>query len=774
MLVLAAGAVVYLNVHGFPPFLKRIVADQLSRYGYAMQFGNIRLDLLRGVVATDAVFADAKEPDQTLATVDEVQLVWNWRRLLNQQNPLDAIRIANGTMSVPTPPDEIGPSQFTALQAYATMKFEDDGTIQIDQLTGLYCGIALRVTGRVKPRAATPTEAQRKAEAGRSPFTFVTKSLRQLNTLRISTPPQLDVDFDLDLARPLDGKVKARLHGADFGYRKLQVVSATVDVEMHDGVIVVPQCLLALAGGELSVHGRYDFAMGGFDLHLESTVDPTALAPALPADVAKVLAELHVSEPPKITARYVLSPETGSLPELSGTVETGALEFRTVAFRAIQFAFRNHGPEVKVWAAKFVTPDGQLTGHGQYHIESSDFSYELDSTLDPQHLLPVMTPVMRQFVEPSWFETPPHIVASVRGDFVDPDAFAYNAQVDAKHCSYRGVRLESASAKLQLRHSRLDVRDLVLAREEGELRGALLADFNNHRVSFDIQTTANPTAMAPLLGPKAAQTMSAYRFGPHTEAKAHGMVDLDESTNSAWTAQVANDGFSYWKLTADHAAATLTFTNDNMRIDGFDADICGGKLRGTAAFAMTNSVAYQFDFNAEHCDVHKILAAIRGKESQVSGTVSGHCQLIGLGSDLATLRGNGDLEITDGVLWEMPLFGIFSHIMDGISPGLGQTKATNAKGTFAIENQRAKTDDLHVAAGLFTLQNHGWVGFDGKLDFRVQAQFMRAVPLINIPGWFIGKIFEYKVGGTLGDYKYRPVNFPKELLPHSPTDPKSN
>ena len=138
MLVLAAGAVVYLNVHGFPPFLKRIVADQLSRYGYAMQFGNIRLDLLRGVVATDAVFADAKEPDQTLATVDEVQLVWNWRRLLNQQNPLDAIRIANGTMSVPTPPDEIGPSQFTALQAYATMKFEDDGTIQIDQLTGLY------------------------------------------------------------------------------------------------------------------------------------------------------------------------------------------------------------------------------------------------------------------------------------------------------------------------------------------------------------------------------------------------------------------------------------------------------------------------------------------------------------------------------------------------------------------------------------------------------------------------------------------------------------
>jgi hypothetical protein len=739
-----------------------------------MQFGTIRLDLLRGVVATDAVFADAKEPEQTLATVDEVQLLWNWRRLLSGKNPLDAIRIANGTMSVPTPPDEVGPSQFTALQAYATMKFEDDGTIQIDQLTGVYCGIALRVTGRVKPRTAAPTEAERKAEAGRSPFAFVTKALRELNSLRISTPPQLDLVFDLDLARPLDGKVKARLHGTDFGYRKLQVGSAAVEVQMHDGAIIIPQCHVTLAGGEVSVHGRYDFAMGGFDLHLDSAIDPTALAPALPPAAAKVLHELRVSENPRITARYVLSPETGSVPELSGTVETGALEFRTVQFQSIQFTFRNHGPEVKVWAAKIMTTEGQLTGHGQYHIESSDFSYELDSTLDPHKLLPLMTPVMRQIVDPSWFETPPHIVASVSGDFVDPDAFAYDAQVDANGCSYRGVRLKSASAKLQLRRSRLDARDVILAREEGELRGTLLSDFNNHQVSFDIQTTANPTEMAPLLGPKAAQTMSAYRFGPHTEAKARGMVDLDEPANSAWTAQVANDGFSYWKFTADHATANLTFTNNSLSIDGFDADFYGGKLRGSASFAMTNSVTYQFDFNTDHCDVHKLLSAIRGKESQVSGALSGHAQLTGLGSDLAALRGKGNLEITDGVLWEMPLFGIFSHIMDGVSPGLGQTKATSAKGTFTVEYQQAKTDDLQVAAGVFTLRGRGWVGFDGKLDFRIDAQFMRSVPLINIPGWFIGKIFEYKVGGTLGDYTYRPVNLPKEFLPHSSGEPKTN
>ena len=36
--------------------------------------------------------------------------------------------------------------------------------------------------------------------------------------------------------------------------------------------------------------------------------------------------------------------------------------------------------------------EGRLTGHGQYHFESSDFAYEFDSTLDPTRLQPLMFP----------------------------------------------------------------------------------------------------------------------------------------------------------------------------------------------------------------------------------------------------------------------------------------------------------------------------------------------------------------------------------------------
>jgi len=759
LLLAAIGYLIYLGVYGFPPFLKDFVIGQFARSGYAIQFSSIRLDWLRGVIATDTVLADAKAPEQTLARIDEVQLHWNWQRLIHKQNAIDALHIANATISVPTPSDEIGPQQFTASSAYATLRIEDDGTIQIDQLTGVYCGIALHVTGRIKPRAAAAV-APKKPEAGPGRFTFVTKALRELNSLQITKPPQLDLNFDLDLGQPLMGQMKARLVASNFGYRKLEIGSASVDVQMHEGAIEIAECLMKIGNGEISVNGRYDIAEGRFDLRFNSTIDPTTLAVALPPEAAKVLSEIHFRENPTISARYTLSPETGTLPQLQGVVETGALDIRDVRFRSIKFSFANQGPEVKILDATVVTPEGHLTGHGQYHIESSDFSYEFDSTLDPRKLLSLMTPRMQQIVEPSWFETPPHIVASVTGDFVDPDAFAYDAQVTARRCSYRGVGLNRASGHLRLLHGNLDVQSLLLGRNEGELRGTLLADFNNHQVSFDLETTANPTEMAPLLGPEAASVMHPYRFGPRTQATTRGMIDFVNPTNTAWMAQVANDGFSYWKFTADRAQANLIFTNNILRISDFDADFYGGKLRGQAVFALTNSVDYRFDFNAERCDVQAMLTAVHPeKKSRVTGTLSGRMNLSGQGSDLGTLRGNGNLEITDGVLWEAPLFGIFSQI-------LGNTKATNAKATFTIADQAVVTDDLEIKADPFTATSQGKVGFNGSLDFRVKAQFLRAWPGINILSAILGQILEYKVGGTIDKPNYRAIRLPKELLPH--------
>ena len=866
VLLLAVSAVAYLQIHGVPDFLKEFLISQLNRAGVACQFSSMRLDLLRGIVVTDAVLADARTPARPLARIDQVAVRWNWRGVLERRHAIAGLQIANANISVPTPPDELGSQQFTAEKAFANLLLQEDDSILVEQLTGVYCGIWLQISGRIKPSGAQSAEPLLPTPGK---FVFLTKALRELNGIVVKSPPQLEVKFDIDLGRPLDSQVNARLHGTGLGYRGLVVDSATIDVAMRDGAIRFNQAVVQLYRGEVTVRGQYDIAQSRFDLEMMSTTDPTALAVVLPPAVAKVVREVHTDHNPKLTAQYTLSPEIGILPRLQGRVETAGVEFRTVAFRSIKFDFLNRGPEIWVTNAVITTAEGQLTGFGQYHIESSDFTYSLDSTINPCKLLPLMTRSMKRIVEPAWFATAPHIVASVTGDFVDPDNFGYDARVTAQGCSYRGVALRSAAGNLRLRRGQLDVQQLSLIRPDGEAHGQLLADFNAQRVSFALETTANPTALAPLLGEKAAEFMRPYqfgdhnavqvrgmvdffdpvetdwtaqlateharyrdipiesistvlalrqnrlsltnlvlttssgttrgklladldthriafeldstanptelapfmgprgadflrpyRFGPRTKAHASGLVDFDDESQTAWTAQIVNEGFSYWRFTADKGQANLTLTNRTLRLDDVVFDFYGGKLRGRADFvlAATNS-AYYFDFNADGSDLNKILTALRGTGKNVTGILSGQAQLRGHGSDLATLEGSGNLRVTDGVLWEAPLFGILSHI-------LGTTKATDAKATFTIANQLVKTEDLMIAADPFTAECGGQFGFNGSLDFRVKAQFLRAWPGIGWIGRIIGEILEYKVGGSMAKPTYRSVKLPKELLPH--------
>lgn len=756
----------YLHAVGFPQVFQQFVRREFARRGIEAQFANIRLDLLRGVVVSGMRLASRSAPELTLAEVDEVQLQWNWRRLARRENALDAIRIANATVSIPTPADEVGTEYFRAQDAYARVRFEDDGAIRVERLTGLYAGLRLYVTGRLKlapPATPPPTPPPRPgvAPAARQPVTMATKILRALNGVNVAQPPQFDLDFDVDLADPLAGRVLARLLGNGLRYRDLAVDEAAVEAELRAGAVELRRCQLTLYGGQITVTGRYDFAQSQFDLQFTSSTDPTQLAALLPAAVANELRDVHLTRNPRLTARYHLSPQTGTLPTLVGTLESGGVRYRGVELTGARAGFIVRGPDIELRDVLITTREGRLAGYGRYHVDSSEFIYHVDSTIDPTKLLPIMPPGIRAIVEPASFATPPHIVANVRGDFVDPDAFAYDATLEVGRCSYRGVPLQRAAGRLRLRENRLDADDVILERVEGALQGTVHTDFTTQRVDFDLVTTANPTELAPLLGPQAAQLMAAYRFGPRTWATGRGTVDFADAWRTAWTATVTNEGFATWKLAADRAHADLIFTNNAFTIYNFEAEAYDGLVRGRADFSFAQpEVKYWMSFDGTRLDVQKLLTALAdGRPSRVTGYLSGEATLAGHGGDLGTLVGRGSLEVSEGVLWEGALFGPFSRI-------LGNTKATSCQATFTVADRWVRTEDLKIAAGAFTALSRGRVSFDGELDFRIEAQFLRAWPGINIVSALLGKILEYKVGGTVSDPSYRPVNLPKELLPH--------
>jgi hypothetical protein len=244
-------------------------------------------------------------------------------------------------------------------------------------------------------------------------------------------------------------------------------------------------------------------------------------------------------------------------------------------------------------------------------------------------------------------------------------------------------------------------------------------------------------------------------FRSDTASADFGIVD------GVTTANVKTDGFQWWKIKTASATGRVHYDKDQLKVTDFDGSFYNGAIRGNMEVALANKkMDYSLALRVSDADLKEFLDDINEKEQDVTGVLDMKLQLQGQGDDQKTMKGDGKVEIGDGVLWQGALFGVFSRI-------LGKTKATDAKFDFQIADRAVETRNMQIRAGMFTATASGKVDFDANLDFRVQAQFLRSWPGVNIITKIIGVLMEYRVGGTVSDPSYRPINLPKELLPHN-------
>jgi hypothetical protein len=132
------------------------------------------------------------------------------------------------------------------------------------------------------------------------------------------------------------------------------------------------------------------------------------------------------------------------------------------------------------------------------------------------------------------------------------------------------------------------------------------------------------------------------------------------------------------------------------------------------------------------------------------------------------------VDLHDGLIWDIPAFGAFTPVLNAISPGLGNSRASAGIGTFMISNSVVRSDDLEIRTQGTRLQYRGTVDFDGRINARLVAELLRDVwfvgPIISTVFGPVSKLFEYKVTGLLSQPKTEPVFFvPKiVLLPFHP------
>jgi hypothetical protein len=138
------------------------------------------------------------------------------------------------------------------------------------------------------------------------------------------------------------------------------------------------------------------------------------------------------------------------------------------------------------------------------------------------------------------------------------------------------------------------------------------------------------------------------------------------------------------------------------------------------------------------------------------------------GATWRTWDGSGHANLRDGLLWDIPIFGILSPVLNTFLPGLGNSRATDASAKFSITNGVIYTDSLEIRSLMMRLEYTGTVDLRQNVHARVTAQLLRDTwvvgPLVSTVLWPVSKLFEYRVTGTLKNPKSEPIYVPKFLL----------
>ena len=308
----------------------------------------------------------------------------------------------------------------------------------------------------------------------------------------------------------------------------------------------------------------------------------------------------------------------------------------------------------------------------------------------------------------------------------------------------------------------------------------LTLDFNTRMIYFTNGfSTADPQSVVRAIGPKTAELMEPYHFLEPPTVRVNGQLPLRDMNEGRDMADVdmrfdviKGAPFEWMKFRTTNIVGTIHWQAQTLILTNVASAFYGGEGNGFANFDFRpahEGADYQFMADVTNVDLHALTTGLSSLTNHLEGTLAGKLVVTHADTrDWRTWNGYGHAKLRDGLIWDEPIFGILSPVLNAVSPGLGSSRATDASAEFIITNGVIFTDSLEIRATMAQLQYAGTVDMAGNVNMRVNALLLRNTPVI---GWWVSlvstpftKLFEYHVTGTLENPRSDPVYVPKFLL----------
>lgn len=549
--------------------------------------------------------------------------------------------------------------------------------------------------------------------------------------------------------------------------------------------LVVTNLHAVLYKGRLDGRAHLNFTTRELQASLASDFDPHRISPLLNEGGRRWLEQYQWSKPPVLQAeaRVTLPAWTNHEPDWRGEVQPTlwlAGEFNVPEGASYQqvpvdsahshFTYSNlswHLPDLTL-----TRREGAVRAEHRASDLTKDFYWHIKGAVNPEVLRPVLGPDEQRGLNLFTLTQAPVFDAEVWGRFNEQERTGFKARVALTNFSFRGEAISSVVTSLRYTNQVLQFfGPSIECGTQHVSADGLMVDFKQQLVFLtNGYSTADPMLIARVIGPKIAEAIEPYQFLRPPTGHVFGTIPLRGEEGADLHFYLDGGPFHWWKFNLPNISGHVHWQGLRLSLNEVGAAFYDGHANGDAEFAFPPGEPAQFHFTlATTNTLLQALMADLVRTNHVEGRLTANLDITSASeADWHSVNGYGNLDLRDGLIWDIPLFGIFSPMLNGIAPGLGNSRATAGTCSFVITNGVLFSNDLEIRSATMRLQYRGTVDLDTHLNARVEAELLRDMwvigPLISTVFWPVTKLFEYKVTGTLHEPKTDPVFIVPKLV----------
>jgi len=520
----------------------------------------------------------------------------------------------------------------------------------------------------------------------------------------------------------------------------------------------------------------------------DSRLQPSLLEPWLETNARPWLALGKFALPPRLQAegRMMLPSWTNRAPDwlgevlptlqVTGRVETAAGSCRGVSFAGIRapFTFTNFN-----WAVPGLSvarPEGSLDLAGTADQRSGRFRVAWRSGIDPRAFRSAFTAeqVPRVF-EYFAFAEPPQLQGRMEGNWSDESTWSASATLQLTNAAFRQQAIKGCTTRLVYTNRFLSILEPTVIRQgEAARADGIGIDLRTQRLHLtNAVGRLAVRAVTKCIGPITDRAVAPYVFDQPPFARVAGTVPLGKSDGSEnMTFELAGGPFHWERFHLEQIKATLHWRGNTLDLTNVAGFWHGADMAGWAHFDFTprNTDLFNFFVAVDRVDLRKVLKDLRpARTNHVEGLFSGDLRVTSADThNWQSWQGYGQAQLTNGLLWDIPVFGVFSPVLNAFLPGLGNSRARNASATYNITNSVIHSDDLIIRGGALRMNYEGSIDFDLRVNGRMEAEVLRDVPAFGLLFskllWPVTKLFDYRISGTLDHPKTEELYLISRLL----------